>query len=106
MTHHDNHNSDLDSDRFGKLESLSDWQLVNEDQDIRGYPVRSATGEEYGKVEDMLVDKDGEHVLALRLTDGRTVPVDNIDIHSDHVIYRDAAAASPASYTRVRRRTV
>ena len=41
-------------DRFEKLDSLSDWQLVNEEQDIRGYPVRSLTGDEYGKIADML----------------------------------------------------
>ncbi len=106
MTHHDHHTNDPlhDSDRFGKLESLSDWQLVNEEQDIRGYPVRSASGEDYGKIDDMLVDKEGEHVLAVRLTDGRMVAVENIDIAADHVVYRDTAGASPASYTKVHRR--
>ena len=105
MTHHDKHADHEMNERFGKLDSLSDWQLVDDDQDIRGYPVRSATGDDYGKVDDMLVDKQGEHVLAVRLTDGRMVAVENIDIHDDHVIYRDAAGASPASYTRVRSRS-
>lgn len=91
-------------EKFAELDSLSDWELENEDQDIRGYPVRSATGEEYGKVDDMLVDKDAEQVLAVRLDDGRMVAADHLDIKDDHVIYRDDSAASPANYTRVRRR--
>jgi len=91
-------------DRFANLDTLSDWQLVNEDQDIRGYPVRSVTGDEYGKIEDMLVDKDAEHVLAVRMDDGRLVAVEHLDIKDDHVIYTQDHAASRAEYTRVRAR--
>ena len=91
-------------DRFAELDSLSDWQLVNDDQDIRGWPVRSATGEEYGKIDDMLVDKKHEHVLAVRMEDGRLVGVEHLDIRDDHVIYADTAAASTVHYTKVRAR--
>lgn len=92
-------------DRFAELDTLSDWQLVHEDQDIRGYPVRSVTGEEYGKVEDMLVDKDAEHVLAVRMDDGRLVAADHLDIKDDHVIYTEDRAASTVRYTKVRARS-
>lgn len=91
-------------DRFAELDSLSNWQLEDDDQDIRGYPVRSLTGENYGKVDDMLVDKDNENVLAVRMEDGRIVSVDHLDIRDDHVIYRDDGAASPAQYQKVRSR--
>ncbi len=91
-------------DRFAELDTLSDWQLVHEEQDIRGYPLRSLSGEDYGTVDDMLVDKDHEHVLAVRLNDGRMVAVENLDIRDDHVIYLDDTAASPAAYTKVSRR--
>ena len=91
-------------DRFAELDSLSKWQLVNEDQDIRGYPVRSLTGEEYGKIDDMLVDKDHEHVIAVRMEDGRLVSADHRDIKHDHVIYRDDKGASTPNYTKVRGR--
>ncbi|MGB3166140.1 MAG: PRC-barrel domain-containing protein [Alteraurantiacibacter sp.] len=91
-------------DKFAELDTLSDWQLENEDQDIRGYPVRSASGEEYGKIDDMLVDKNEKHVLAVRMGDGRLVAVEHLDIKDDHVIYNDTRAASGTHYTRVRAR--
>lgn len=91
-------------DRFAELDSLSKWQLVNDDQDIRGYPVRSLTGDEYGKIDDMLVDKDHEHVIAVRMEDGRLVSADHLDIKDDHVIYRDDQGASTTHYTKVRGR--
>ena len=92
-------------DRFESLDSLGDWQLVHDNQDIRGWPVRSLTGDEYGKIADMLVDKDAEHVIAVRMEDGRLVSVDHLDIRDDDVIYNDAGAASRTDYTRVRART-
>lgn len=91
------------NDRFSKLESLSDWELVHDDQDIRGRPVQSATGQQYGRVEDMLVDKDKEHVVAVKLSDGRMVPAEHLEITDDQVIYKDDAAASRIDYTRVQR---
>lgn len=91
-------------DRFAELDSLSKWQLEDDDQDIRGYPVRSLTGEDYGKIDDMLVDKENEHVLAVRMEDGRLVSVDHLDIKDDHVIYRDDSAASSVHYRKVRSR--
>lgn len=91
-------------DRFAELDSLSKWQLEHEDQDIRGYHVRSLTGDDYGKIDDMLVDKEKEHVIAVRMEDGRLVSVDHLDIRDDHVVYRDDAVASPANYRKVRSR--
>lgn len=92
--------------RFNELHGLSDWQLENDDQDIRGYPVRSRTGEAYGKIDDMLVDKDNERVVAVRMDDGRLVGVEHLDIQSDHVIYRDDGPAANTRYTRVRSRSI
>jgi len=93
-------------DRFNELHGLSDWQLENDDQDIRGYPVRSRTGEDYGKIDDMLVDKDDERVVAIRMDDGRLVGVEHLEIESDQVIYRDDGPAADTRYTRVRSRNI
>ena len=98
MTHHD------DDKKFADLDTLDDWQLENEEQDIRGWPLRSVKGEEYGKIQDMLVDRKAEHVLAVRMDDGRLVGADHLDIRDDHVIYTEDRAASGTGYTRVRAR--
>ncbi len=91
-------------DRFAELDTLSNWELVHEKQDIRGWAVRSMNGENYGKIEDMLVDKEHEHVLAVRMDDGRLVAVEHLDIKDNHVVYRDDVAASPVAYHKVRSR--
>jgi sporulation protein YlmC with PRC-barrel domain len=93
-------------ERFGELEALDSWQLVDDKQDIRGREVTSITGVSYGRIEDMLVDKDKEHVAAVRLNDGRLVAVENLEIRTDDVVYHDDGAASRVDYTRVRRPTV
>ncbi len=91
-------------DRFGKLEALEAWQLVDDEQDIRGREVVSTTGAAYGRIEDLLVDKDKEHVAAVKLSDGRLVAVDNLEIRADDVVYHDDLAASRVHYTKVRAR--
>lgn len=93
----------MSDDRFGELETLGSWSLVHDDQDIRGYPVSSVSGASYGTVEDMLVDKEKEHVAAVRLDDGRIVAAANLEIKDRQVIYHDDGAASRAHYAPVRR---
>ncbi len=93
-------------DRFGELEALDSWQLVHEEQDIRGCTVASVTGTHYGTIEDMLVDKEKDHVAAVRLDDGRIVAADNLEIRGRDVIYHDDLAASRVNYTKVRRPAV
>lgn len=90
-------------DRFENLEALDSWQLVNENQDIRGRAVVSATGESYGRIADMMVDKDKEHVAAVRMNDGRIVPAEKLEIRDRDVVYHDDRGASRVDYTRVRR---
>ena len=49
-------------DRFGELEDLGDWSLVNPEQDIRGFSVLDSKGNSYGRIEELLVDKKKEHI--------------------------------------------
>lgn len=106
MTHHDHHDDDFrHDDRFGELDSLSDWKLEHSSQDIRGYPLVSPTGHRYGKIDDMLVDKAKEHVAAVRLDDGRMCGVEYLDIKNDHVVYRNPDADYVPSYNKVTRHT-
>lgn len=80
-------------DRFEKLEALEAWELVNDEQDIRGCTVTSVTGERYGTIEDLLVDKEKEHVVAVKLSDGRMLPVDLLEIRGREVVYHGDRSA-------------
>ena len=91
-------------DRFGELEALDSWQLVHDNQDIRGKALVSITGESYGVIKDMLVDKDKEHVAAVKLDDGRIVAAEKLEIRDRDVVYHDDRGASRIDYARVRRR--
>ena len=90
-----------DNKHFDHLEALDKWELENDRQDIRGRPLMTQTGERLGVIEHLLVDRDHERVAAVRLADGRTFPVEPLDIRDDAVILkaddRTGAAASAGS---------
>lgn len=90
-------------DRFDELEELGDWNLVNKEQDIRGFAVLDTSGNSYGKIRDLLVDKKKKHVAAVRLEDGRTVPASHLEIRDLDVVYHDNGAASRIDYAQVTR---
>lgn len=75
---------------FEKLETLDKWELENDWQDIRGRPLIGEDGERLGIIEHLLVDPDHERVAAVRLADGRTFPVEPLDIRDDAVILKAA----------------
>ena len=66
--------------RYEKLDALGDWKLEHKSQDIRGMPLVSPAGEQFGIIDDLLVDRDNERVMAVRLEDGRVTPVEPLDI--------------------------
>ncbi|HUG45279.1 MAG TPA: PRC and DUF2382 domain-containing protein [Sphingomicrobium sp.] len=69
-----------DDRNFPKLESLDKYELEHSDQDLRGQTLFTHDGKEVGKVDDMLVDTDGERVAALCLEDNRVIDIDHVDI--------------------------
>ncbi len=79
--------------RFAKLDALDNYELVNDDQDIRGRPLVSPEGKQFGIIDDLLVDGDKDHVVAVRLEDGRTCAVEPLEIHDNAVVYGHAAKA-------------
>lgn len=74
------------------LSELDDWQLEHSRQDIRGRPLVDPSGEALGTVREMLVDRDHERVAAITLSDGRTVPVEQIEIRDDYVTLKGKTA--------------
>lgn len=91
----------MTDNRLPNLTELDDWELVNSDQDLRGCPLRTRSGETVGTVRRMLVDRDRERVAALVLDNGRTVPVEDVEIREGQVLIDEArdlpagAAARP-----------
>ncbi len=80
-----------------KLSGLDDWQLEDSDDDLRGKTLMTDNGQKVGEIDDMLADTDQQRVVALRLTDGRVVNIDAVDLRDGQpVLLGDAAAMPPA----------
>lgn len=75
-----------DDHRLKRFSVLTGWKLEHSHQDIRGLPLFTAAGAEVGKIDDLLVDEAGERVAAVRLEDGRMIPVEPLEIQDDRVI--------------------
>lgn len=65
------------------LRELDDYQLVDQDQDLRGSGLYTTDGKRLGTIRRMLVDPDRDHVAGLVLDDHRIVPVSEIEIRDD-----------------------
>lgn len=81
-----------DQNQLPTLAELDDWQLEDSSQDIRGWPLLSASGDKLGIIRRMLVDRDRERVAAVVLDNGQTVPVERIDIRGDTAVMIGADA--------------
>lgn len=72
------------------LADLDDWQLENSDQDLRGRPLMTRSGQTLGTVKRMLVDCDHKRVSALMLDNGRTVAVEDVEIRDGKAFIDEA----------------
>lgn len=93
------------------LASNSDWELTNDDQDIRGWEARDGANNLLGQVASLLMNPKTERVEVVRLDTGREIAVADVRI-ADSVVYcdideaRPPAATEPASFGRLTRRAV
>lgn len=90
-------------DHYTSLDDLDGYELVNNDQDVRGHALRTTDGQKLGTVQRMLVDPERGHVAALVLEDGRGVPVDELEIRDGEAIIdpvEEARYFSPATRDR------
>ena len=74
-----------------------DWELVDGDQDIRGWEVRDANGTVVGRVGGMAVDTDRQVVDTIILEDGSRFRAEDVEL-SDGVVYLTTYGA-PANVT-------
>lgn len=65
---------------------LDNFQLVDSDQDCRGWPVMDATGQQVGCVRELLVDTDGDRVAALVLDTGAQVSAGAVSFNDGRVL--------------------
>lgn len=80
------------------LAELDDYQLVHENQDVRGWPVEDEAGRALGKVAEMIVDTEEERVTLLRLDTGRELPVADVSL-LDHRVLLGRPAGSAVTPT-------
>lgn len=70
-----------------RLEDLDEWELQDENQDIRGRMLVSRSGDAVGRISQLLVDRARERVAAVRLESGEVLPVEPLIIRDDVVIF-------------------
>lgn len=77
------------------LSHLSDWQLANKDQDIRGWQLYDRPDHSLGRVTDLLADPATERVEAVKLENGTSIAVERILIGDNAVYMKNMALPTP-----------
>ena len=73
------------------LSELDDYELVNESQDVRGWPLVDEAGNKLGTVTEFIADTDSEYVTSLVIDDGNQVAARDVNIGDNVVILRGAS---------------
>lgn len=95
------------------LASNSDWELTNDDQDIRGWEARDGDNTRLGEVTQMLMNTETERVDVIRLDTGREFATADVHI-GKHIVYcgvgdvgkLPAVVKAHEGYGRIARRVV
>jgi uncharacterized protein (TIGR02271 family) len=83
------------------LSSAPDWELVERDQDIRGWRVESSSGEQLGHVSELLIDTELEHIDELILDTGTRLYPEDVTLANGVVtLLPDARVRPGAGATR------
>ena len=89
-----------------QLAGLDDWQLEDSNDDLRGKTLMTSDGRKVGEIDDMLADTDAERVVALRLTDGRVVNIDSVDMRDGQPVLLVDPQHVPAAPAGVDRKEI
>lgn len=76
------------------LSQLPDWQLDDANKDIRGWPVKDASGQEIGRVKELMVNTDDQAVSSAMLDNGREIPLRDLDQRDGFVQERSVVSAA------------
>lgn len=79
-----------------------EWELVYDDQDIRGWTVYDASGNAVGEVDDMLANPEVERIEYIVLKDGTRYPARDISIGDEAIhLAREATSSKTSVYGEV-----
>lgn len=84
------------------LSKLNDYELTNKSQDVRGWPVKDASGAVLGKVQELLVDTQAEHVTTLVLDNGQHISASDVTLADRTVLLAGAQRAAAPVATSAR----
>ena len=93
------------------LSQLTDWELVDEDQDLRGRKLLDPSGAPLGTIRDMIVDTDTGYVEAVLLDDGTAYAAREFELRRGAAVLLEpergarAGPATPPPERAVRQRT-
>lgn len=62
------------------LSKLEDYELVNKDQDLRGFQACDASGKTMGRITQLIVDTDQDVVVSVVLDSGTEIPARSLEI--------------------------
>ena len=82
------------------LSELDDWELVYDEQDLRGRVLLDAEGRPLGTVTEMMVDTDAERVEAIVLDNGREISASAFQIRDGQPVLLAAAVERPRAEVR------
>ncbi len=77
------------------LSELDDWELVYDEQDLRGRRLLDAEGRSLGTVTEMIVDTDEERVDVIVLDNGREIPASAFEIRDRQPVLLTAEVERP-----------
>ena len=88
------------------LSELDDWELVYDDQDIRGRRLVDESGTPIGTVSEMIVDTEEERVDAIVLDNGVEYPARDFRIRDGRPVLFQAPAELPREELRGEAQTI
>jgi uncharacterized protein (TIGR02271 family) len=98
----------IDTTSLTPLSRMQDFQIGGDSPDVRGWDVLANDGKKIGKVEDMLVDRNGREVRYLAVGRDRglfstlmgdssgyvLIPVEDVRLYRDGKVYLDSLGSS------------
>jgi len=78
------------------LSSSDEYELVDEDRDIRGWKVQDHAGLVLGKVTELIVDTERETVTHIVVDNQTQYPIRDIEVADNHIVVAAAATAADA----------